>query len=157
MAETDVDRTLGDPDGGVTFRRALDAVARFLALRDHSLYELKQKLSRRFDDVMIEHVLAEAEARNWLSSEEDVARRLCEQLSRRGKSRGYIVAQLRKRRLPEVEMKGEDELAKARELLVRKFGAEKLSYEDKAKAFRFLKYRGFEDRWIRKALNDEQP
>jgi len=139
------------------FRRALDTVARLLALRDHSLHELRQKLARRYEEALIESVLVEAEARNWLLNEQDVAKRLCEQLGRRGKSRGYINAQLRKRRLPEVAMAGEDELQKARELLVKKFGAEKLSYEDKGKAYRFLKYRGFEDQWIRKALNDEQP
>src|SRR5262245_30164808 len=55
----------------VEFNRALDSVARFLALRDHSLFELKQKLSRRYEDSLIERVLNEAAGRGWLSREED--------------------------------------------------------------------------------------
>lgn len=124
-------------------------------MRDHSLYELRQKLSRRFEEDVVSAVLEEAEARRWLCSEEDVAKRLAEALARRGKSAGYIQAQLRKRHLPEVDLNSEDELEKARSLLVKKFGAEKLSFEDRAKAYRFLKYRGFADQWIRKALNNE--
>jgi SOS response regulatory protein OraA/RecX len=139
------------------FNRALDSVARLLAMRDHSVFELKQKLGRRFEEDLVNMVLEEAESRRWLIPEEDVARRLSESLSRRGKSAGYIQAQLRKRRLPEQEVNHEDELEKARSLLVKKFGAEKLSYEDRAKAYRYLKYRGFADQWIRKAINNEQP
>lgn len=146
MAETDPKIT-----------KALDTVARLLAMRDHSLFELKQKLKRRYEEDLIAAVLEEAEARRWLMPEEEVAKRLSEALSRRGKSAGYIKAQLRKRRLPEQELNSEDELEKARNLLVKKFGAEKLSYDDRAKAYRYLKYRGFADQWIRKALNHEQP
>jgi SOS response regulatory protein OraA/RecX len=142
-----------DPD----FTKALDSVARWLAMRDHSVFELKTKLSRQFEDNVISTVLAEAEARGYLLPEEQIAKRLSEALSRRGKSAGYISAELRKRHLPEQEISSEDELEKARQLLVKKFGAEKLSYEDRAKAYRFLKYRGFDDQWIRKAINNEQP
>ena len=146
MAETEVE-----------FKRALEVVARCLALRDHSLHELKTKLSRKFEPEMVARVLGVAEARGWLCSEEKVAVQLAAALHRRGKSRGYINGQLRKRKLPAVEMNNDDELEKARDLLVRKFGAEKLSWEQRTKAYRYLKYRGFEDHWIRKALDNEQP
>ncbi len=146
MAETEVE-----------FKQALDVVAKCLALRDHSLHELKTKLSRKFEPEMVTRVLGVAEARGWLCSEEKVAEQLAAALHRRGKSLGYINGQLRKRKLPVVEMSSDEELTKARDLLVRRFGEEKLSYEERTKAYRYLKYRGFEDRWIRKALNNEQP
>jgi regulatory protein len=134
------------------FNRALDSVARFLAMRDHSQHELKTKLKRRFEEPLVEAVVAEAEARGWLIPEERIAENLVAALERRGKSFAYIQLQLRKRRLPVPAMNSENEIEKARQLLVKKFGEEKLSYEDKAKAFRFLKYRGFPDSAIRKAM-----
>lgn len=135
--------------------KALDSIARYLALRDHSLHELKQKLSRRYEDEIIREALGEAEARGWLGDEQAIAERLAGALARKNKSRRYIEAQLKKRRLPAVTLEATNELEKARELLVRKFGEEKLSFEDKAKAFRFLRNRGFDDRSIRKVLNNE--
>lgn len=139
------------------FKKALDSVARWLALRDHSLYELKTKLERRYDSKVAADALGEAEARGWLVDDEQIAERLAASLSRRGKSQGYIAAQLKKRRLPAVAGDPESELEKARACLVRKFGEEKLTFEQKGKAYRFLKYRGFDDRSIRKAINNEQP
>lgn len=134
------------------FNQALDSVARFLAMRDHSLHELKTKLKRRFDESLVDAVVAEAEARGWLSSEEHIAENLVAALERRGKSFAYIQLQLRKRRLPIPAMDSEKEIEKARQLLSKKFGDEKLNFDEKAKAFRFLKYRGFPDSAIRKAL-----
>lgn len=136
--------------------RAIDSIARYLALRDHSQYELKTKLARRYEDQVIRDAMGEAEARGWLSDEALIAERLVGVLARKNKSRRYIEAQLRKRRLPVVGLNGDGELEKARELLVRKFGEEKLNFEDKARAFRFLRNRGFEDKWIRKVLNNEE-
>lgn len=121
-------------------------------MRDHSLHELKTKLKRRFDESLVDAVVAEAEARGWLSSEEHIAENLVAALERRGKSFAYIQLQLRKRRLPIPAMDSEKEIEKARQLLSKKFGDEKLNFDEKAKAFRFLKYRGFPDSAIRKAL-----
>lgn len=138
------------------FLRALDSIARLLAMRDHSLHELKTKLSRRFEDDILKAALSEAETRGWLSDEAAIAERLAGALGRKNKSRRYIEAQLKRRRLPAVQMDGDLELEKAKELLIRKFGEEKLSFEDKAKAFRFLRNRGFDDRSIRQVLKDEK-
>ncbi len=144
------------PETKAEFLKALDSIARYLALRDHSLHELKQKLSRRYDAEIIQQALGEAESRGWLCDEQAVAERLSGALARKNKSRRYIEAQLKKRRLPAVSLESDAELEKARELLVRKFGEEKLSFEDKAKAFRFLRNRGFDDRSIRQVLKDEK-
>jgi SOS response regulatory protein OraA/RecX len=85
---------------------AFELLTRLLATRDHSVYELKMKLARRFDPQLIEHVL-----------------------------------------------EGEAELDKMRHLLERRFGSvSDMDRETHAKAYRFLRFRGFADRWIRQVL-----
>jgi SOS response regulatory protein OraA/RecX len=129
---------------------------RYLALRDHSRFELQQKLLRRFEAEVVDKVLAEAEERGWLPSEEAVAVQIAAMYARQNKSRRYIEGQLRKRRLPVPAADGDAEVEKVRALLERRFGPPgDLSFEERAKAFRFLKYRGFDDRWIKQVLNEK--
>lgn len=141
------------------YLKALDRLSRYLALRDHSRHELKTKLSRHFEDELVERVLDEASERGWLAPDEDIAARAALAYARKLKSRRYIEAQLRKRGLAmpvSVPDEGETpaEVDKARALVERKFGdVRALDRDTRAKVFRFLKYRGFEDRWIRQVLN----
>jgi SOS response regulatory protein OraA/RecX len=135
---------------------ALDRMTRYLALRDHSRHELQQKLRRAFSDEIVTRVLEEAEGHGWLAAEEVIAERAARALGTKCKSRRYIEGALRKRRLPVPPRDDKAELEKIRALLQRKFGsATELSLDDKAKAVRFLKYRGFEDRSIRQVLNEK--
>ena len=55
---------------------ALDSLTRYLAQRDHSELELRQKLSRRYSRETIEKVLAEALARKWLCEPTELAERV---------------------------------------------------------------------------------
>jgi SOS response regulatory protein OraA/RecX len=138
------------------YTQALDRMTRYLALRDHSRYELQQKLSRAFSEEIVARVLDEADANGWLAPEEVIAERAARALGRKFKSQRYIEGALRKRRLPVPPRDNEAELEKIRDLVERKFGpAADLSFEEKAKAFRFLKYRGFDDRSIRQVLNEK--
>lgn len=138
------------------YAQALDLLTRYLALRDHSRLELEQKLSRRFEPEVVERVLLEADANGWLGVPEEIAARTALALQRRKKSRAYVEGQLRERGLPIPQIDEEAELQNARELVERKFGAPaEMSYDDRAKAYRFLKYRGFADRLIRTVLNEK--
>lgn len=138
------------------YTRARDRISRYLALRDHSRYELQQKLSRFFSEEIVARVLNEAESHGWIAPEEVIAERAAKALSRKCKSQRYIEGALRKRRLPIPPRDTENEIDKIRQLVERKFGpAAELSFEEKAKAFRFLKYRGFDDRSIRQVLNEK--
>lgn len=138
------------------YARALDLLTRYLALRDHSRLELERKLSRRFEADLVARVLEEADAHGWIGEPEDIAARAASALQRRMKSRRYVEGQLRKRGLPLPPRDDEKELANARALIERKFGAPTdLSFEERARAFRFLKYRGFEDRLIRMVFHAE--
>lgn len=98
--------------------------------------------------------MTEAEENGWLTAEDQIAERLVLALERRQKSRRYIEGQLKKRRLPIPKGEAENEIEIVRNLVERKFGSEKLSFEERAKAYRFLKYRGFADRAIRQVLNE---
>lgn len=141
------------------YSRALDRLTAYLALRDHSRFELRTKLLRRFPPELVERLMDEAERNGWLTAEETISERLVLALERRMKSRRYIEGQLRKKKLPvpprETVSYGEEsgESERVRALVERKFGPLPLTFEAKAKAYRFLKYRGFDDRAIKQVLN----
>ncbi len=139
------------------YARALDLVTRYLALRDHSRFELRQKLSRRFETELIERVMTDADESGWIPSEEVIAQRTALAYQRRLKSRRYIEGQLKKRRLPVPARDSEKEADGVRALLEKKFGqVTGLSYEDKGKAYRYLSYRGFDGATIQKVLNGKE-
>lgn len=139
------------------YARALDLLTRYMALRDHSRHELKQKMSKKFELALIQQVIADADANGWIPPEEVIAERAARAWRGRLKSRRYIEGQLRKRQLPLPARDSENEAATARELIEKKFGpATELSYDDKGKAYRFMKYRGFDDRTIRMVLNGQE-
>lgn len=103
--------------------------------------------------------MAEAEVNGWLIPEDQVAERLALSLAKRHKSQAYIEGQLRKRGLPLPSSEAEREIENnetesIRHLVKRKFGLN-LSLEQKAKAYRFLKYRGFKDSSIEQVLNEK--
>ena len=134
--------------------RALDSLTRYLAQRDHSRHELKTKLSRRFENDLVELLIREAEERGWLLDEAAIAERLVLSLERKLKSRRYIEEQLRKRRLPVPPSDHEAESERARAVAERKFGSvHGLKYEEKIKVIRFLKYRGFNDHAIQQVFH----
>jgi regulatory protein len=134
--------------------KAIESIGRYLAARDHSELELKNKLSRRYSEEIVDQALRIAVERNWLVEPARLAERVAEELSRKRKSSRYIQDQLRRRGLPAVERDSELELEKIRRLMSGKFDSN-LSYEDKVKAYRFLKYRGFENALIRKVLHEK--
>lgn len=95
-----------------------------------------------------------------LAPEDQIAERLALALARRHKSQMYIEGQLRARGLPVPRFTAEDtegtELENIRHLVERKFGTGPLTFENKEKAYRFLKYRGFEDGAIKQVLNEKR-
>jgi SOS response regulatory protein OraA/RecX len=136
------------------YARALDSLTRYLARRDHSKSELRTRLGRKYPTELVDRLLSDAEDSGWLPPEDQLAQRLALTLARRHKSRAYIEAQLRAKGLPVKD--GGPELENARHLVERKFGPGPLTSEDQERAYRFLKYRGFEDRVIQQVLNEER-
>ena len=132
------------------YARALDSLTRLLALRDHSRHELRAKLGRRFPSELVQKLLSDAEENGWLADEQLVAERAALALQRKLKSRRHIEGTLRKRGLPVPPPDEAVELENARALVEKKLGrCTGLSFEERAKAYRYLQYRGFNPRVIR--------
>lgn len=137
--------------------RAREALTRYLARRDHSARELSVKLARRFEPDVIEQALEWALEKKLLVAEKDLARRVDASLGRQLKSHRQIRATLQKRGLPATAEDREAELEKIRRLMEKRFQfVGKMSYEDRVKVYRYLKYRGFNDSLIKQVLNEKQ-
>lgn len=135
---------------------ALDELARLLAVRDHSLLELRGKLAARFNQESIDQALAQAQTKRWLQSEDEIAARAALTFQRKLKSRAYIENQLLRRGLPLPPQDHEMEQATARKLVEKKFGpVENLGFEERESAMRYLGNRGFDEHTIRMVLNAE--
>lgn len=135
---------------------ALNAIAFYLARRDHSVHELRQKMRRRHSPEAIEAALKEAADRRLLVDNETLARQWAEALGRKKRSRQFIEAYLRKHKLPLVALDPENELEKCRRLLETKFGkSASFSREEQPKVIRFLRYRGFDGSTIKRVIYEK--
>lgn len=139
-------------------RKIMDYVAR----RDHTEKELRQKLSIRFEKKLIDEALLWAHQQNWLASPEKLTEQMSEQLHRRKKGIRRINQKLQALGLNQISSDTNIELKKAQELIRAKWTAEDfigLGYADaqklKAKMMRFLMTRGFESHVISQILKTE--
>ncbi|MBX3021046.1 MAG: regulatory protein RecX [Bdellovibrionales bacterium] len=134
----------------------MDRITRYLAMRDHSRHELHSKLSRLYNPEIVEKALNEAAENGWIPPEEELAQRATAAYRHSLKSRRYIEGQLRKKGLPVPPRDDEAEVTAIRTLVERKFGSpSELTFEERTKVYRFLKYRGFDDRGIKQVLNEK--
>jgi SOS response regulatory protein OraA/RecX len=138
------------------FTQALDKLAGYLSIRDHSRLELQEKLCKDFSPEVIEGVLAEAESKRWLQPEDEIAARAALVFQRKLKSRSYIENQLTKRGLPVPPRDDAAEQATALKAVEKKFGpVAELEFEQRRQALRYLANRGFDEHTIRMVLNAE--
>ena len=130
---------------------------RLLARREHSRLELARKLARYTEDEdEVRRLLDDFEREGWLSE-----RRVVEQtaVSRRRRFGTWrITHELREKGISEdaigaaLSQLKDSELAAAREVWRRKFGAPPANARDKARQIRFLQGRGFDFDVIRRVL-----
>ena len=133
----------------------------WLARREHSLRELRDKLAaREFEPEIIDATVAQL-ASEGLVSDERFAESFVMAKMRKGQGPVRIRAELKQRGVSaelvqlQVYEAGHDWFALANEVRERKFGgAIPADFKDKAKQMRFLEYRGFDSEQIRAALND---
>ena len=133
----------------------------WLARREHSLRELRDKLAaREFEPEIIDATVAEL-ASEGLVSDERFAESFVMAKMRKGQGPVRIRAELKQRGVSaelvqlQVYEAGHDWFTLANEVRERKFGGVIPSdFKDKAKQMRFLEYRGFDSEQIRAALND---
>ncbi|NND53783.1 MAG: regulatory protein RecX [Gammaproteobacteria bacterium] len=138
-----------------------NAAMNWLARREHSLRELRDKLAaREFEPEIIDATVAQL-ASEGLVSDERFAESFVAARMRKGQGPVRIRAELKKRGVSaelvqlQVDEAGHDWFALASDVRARKFGAGvPADFPGKAKQMRFLEYRGFDSEQIRAALND---
>lgn len=135
------------------------AAERFLARREHSAYELKQKLTRYTDDMeLIDKVIVVLQHENWQSDE-----RFVESYSRSRVERGYgplvVQAELIAKGIDEslvteaIEQLNQQVEQSIKQVYAKKFADQPIAdYHDKAKRMQFLQRRGFSHEQIRALL-----
>jgi regulatory protein len=139
---------------------AMNTAVRILANRDHSKYELKQKLRQRgFTNKDIDAVMVECERFNYINDRR-TAHVYISQLKRKCFGKRYIQQALKKKRLSGAAIEkifsenypGADEYEHAGRLLEKKmktFGRETDPKKRSEKIYRFLYSRGFSPAVIR--------
>lgn len=139
-------------------KKVMDLVAR----RDHSEKELRTKLALRCEPEIVEQTITWAKEQNWLAKPEVLAEKFAEQLGRRGKGIHKINQKLKELGLSSVKVNPENELEKAKHLILNKWSSEdfhglgfKESQKLKAKIMRFLFARGFESGVVSSILKNE--
>jgi regulatory protein len=151
--------------GRTSYQKAMNTAVRILTNRDHSFYELKQKLQQRaIENEVIGAVMAECERLNYINDER-TARLYISQLNRKCFGKRYIKMALKKKGLrgdaienillqkcSEVE-----ERKKAARLLGKKMKAsnqEKEAAKKRDNIYRFLYARGFSKDVITDLIRD---
>ena len=135
---------------------------RFLSMREHSRLELGRKLSKYAQDGDDVNALLDVlEKNNWLSQERFSASLIHRRAARYGNSR--IVAELQSHGINGEALQelkpalAESEVARARDVWQRKFGAVAVDAEGRAKQMRFLMQRGFSHKAVRAAMQGTCP
>ena len=138
----------------ISYQQAMNTAVRILANRDHSKYELKQKLRQRgFTRKVIDTVMLKCERFNYINDSR-TARVYISQLKRKCFGKRYIRMALKKKRLNGTAIENilqenysdADELEKAGKLLEKKMEAFEREADQKKrreKMYRFLYARGF--------------
>jgi regulatory protein len=136
------------------YQQAMNTAVRILANRDHSKYELKQKLLQRgFTRKAIDTVMLKCERFNYINDPR-TAHVYISQLKRKCFGKRYVRMALQKKRLSGSEIENilqenypdADELEKAGKLLKKKMEAFEREADQKKrreKIYRFLYARGF--------------
>jgi regulatory protein len=137
------------------------AGVRYLAAREHSRFELTQRLVKKTQNTaLIDRLLNDFERRGLLSDE-----RFTEQYVQMRTRRGYgplrIRDELRQRGVDQslvdewIDINGSEWRAQIAEVAAHKFGSERaIEAKEQAKRARFLQYRGFPENLIRRYLWD---
>ena len=135
----------------LTLNEAKKKLMDFVARRDHTEKELRKKLSHYCEEAVLEQVIQWAHQQKWLASPDKLKSQFADQLSRRGKGIRKINQKLKELGLETVKSNKEEEIEKAKKLVLAKWSAQDfkgLDFKDsqklKAKIMRFLMTRGYE-------------
>lgn len=143
-----------DSDYNKAYTKALD----FLAMRDHSEKELREKLMRKFDEDTARAATDKMKEIGYLSDEVFAKKYAAELIERRGASKRETENKLRQKGIDRetaaevVAEFDEDETAQIKEIIEKKYIAKLQSKNGTAAVFNTLMRKGFLARDIRNAL-----
>jgi regulatory protein len=152
------------PAANESCRQAMNSAVRILTHRDHSTYELKQKLQQRgYAAKIIDAVIAQCEDFGYIDDRR-TARVYILQLKRKCFGRRYVRLALKRKRLTGAAIEkifvenypGEDEYLHAGRLLEKKkktFASEADPQKRNDRIYRYLYSRGFSPAVIRDLVN----
>lgn len=140
-----------------TGRTAFDQAVVYLAKRDHSEKELRDKLKLlEYSSEDIGEAIEEAKLRKYIVDPTDLAERVARQLHGKKKSHIYIIQYLREKGLPPVERVIELEIEKGQRIIEQKLGhLAPFSPEEIEKVRRWLLTRGFDSETVRKVIYEK--
>ncbi len=141
----------------------------YLARRQHTEKELREKLQTRYTSQEIDDAIEYGKTKGWIApnpeAESQLAEETAETLKRRGKGIEYINQFLEKKGLPSIKANSSEELEKARQLVENKFGPREKNMDVKpsreevkklnAKKARFLISRGFDMETVEKIVDGD--
>jgi len=141
----------------VTFSAVQFSAMNLLAMREHSVAELRQKLQKKFkDSELVNQVIDDLATRN-LQSDERFAEAFVKMRIRQGKGPVRILYELKEKGIAEdlaaalVDLSDQLWVDLAKEVCLKRFGMlSGTPRQDNAKQIRFLQYRGFTSTHIRK-------
>jgi len=143
-----------------TLPQAKYKVMELMATRDHSVKEVKKKLSPRCEVETLKQLLDWLQEQPWLPKEEKIQEQVIHALGRRKKGQNYINKKLSEMGLKSVRLNPEIELEKALDCVQNKWDKNEfkgLPFKEmqkaKAKVIRFLASRGFDLSTAQKAYN----
>lgn len=146
------------PDPETCRERAIGLLAR----REHSRFELRQKLlARGYDDPELDALLTDLAAERLQSDERFVEAYVYSRISK-GFGPLRIQAELRERGIDDelvhrfLDMNARDWFEQARQQWQKRFGKVAKDFKERAKQARFLQGRGFPPQVIRQVLNEDE-
>jgi regulatory protein len=130
------------------FQKIKERAFRLLARRDHSAFELKQKLKQKtqIDDETFASLYTYLKELGYMADENLLSERWAKQWRAEGRGRQWIQGKLRQKGLPAVELRDDEtELESAKDFLKKKLAGsiKKLDRKKRAKLARSLISRGF--------------
>ena len=133
----------------------------FLAKRNYSEKELRQKLARsyyQYNEDEINEAIQYAKDHNYLLPPEELSQRVALQLHQKNKGFLYINNYLREKGLPPINKDSDLEINKALDIIGRRFSSEEtssFSFDEKQKIQRQLYNRGFDLETIKKVIHEK--
>lgn len=136
-------------------KSALEKIVDYLAVRDHSEKEIRNKLTlKEFEPEEIDEGIEMAQEQGLMLEPMKLAENVSDQLHRKQKGILYINQYLKSKGLPCIHPDWDMELEKAKELTLKRFNKNPpYTIEEKQDIYRYLTNRGYADQTINQVIH----